>query len=129
MAFRVLSLIITGLLTTQSLVAQGWFDNHWSYRRQVTVPNPGTVVLTDFQVKITLDNTFEFPKALADGSDIRITASDGTTLIPFWIEEWNVAGTAASIWVKVPVIATVGTNVFIYYGNPSPTDAHHRGSG
>jgi hypothetical protein len=58
---------------------------------------------------------------LPDGSDIRIAASDGISLIPFWIEEWNPAATTASIWVRVPTIPTTGTTVYIYYGNPTPT--------
>ncbi len=120
--FRTLSVILTVLLTTQFLSAQtGWYNSNWSFRRPVTVPNPGTTILTGFQVKITLNSSFDFTKALTDGSDIRIAASDGTTLIPFWIEEWNPAGTAASLWVKVPTLPTAGTTIYIYYGNSSPT--------
>ena len=87
----------------------------------MTVPNSGTTILTDFQVKITLDNTFNFSKALTDGSDIRIASSNGTTLIPFWIEDWIPTGTTASIWVKVPTIPTEGTTVYLYYGNSIPS--------
>ena len=52
--------------------------------------------------------------------DIRLTSSDGTTLIPFWIESW-VYPTSATIWVKVPSIPISGTTVYVYYGNGSPT--------
>ena len=121
-AFRYFLILLAGLLAPQFLSAQaGWYNENWSFRREVTVPNPGATVLTEFQVKITLDNTFDFTKALANGSDVRVAASNGTTLIPFWIEDWNPAGTTASIWVKVPTIPTLGTVVYIYYGNPTPT--------
>ncbi len=64
------------MLLTTIIVAQADWDNaNWSFRRAVTVPNPGTSVLTDFQVKITLNSTFDFAKALSDGSDIRFAAS------------------------------------------------------
>jgi hypothetical protein len=119
MAMRALVVIMTGLMTSQCLVAQGW-----NYRMPVTIPNPGTTGLTDFQVKVTLTHgvNFDFAKALSDGSDILFTSSDGATLIPFWIEDWT-AGTSATIWVKVPSIpATTGTSVYLYYGNASPID-------
>ncbi|MCU0458725.1 MAG: DUF2341 domain-containing protein [Bacteroidales bacterium] len=121
MALKVLAVIMTGLLSVQFLSAQAdWYNENWSYRREVAVPNVGGADLTEFQVKITLDNSFDFSKALADGSDIRVAAGDGTTLIPFWIEEWIPASTAATIWVRVPSIPVSDTVVYIYYGNPTP---------
>ena len=69
-----------------SMNAQAWLDPDWVYRRIVNITNPGSTDLTDFQVQIELDNTFDFVHANSDGSDIRITAVDGTTLLPFWID-------------------------------------------
>ncbi|MHC1731100.1 MAG: DUF2341 domain-containing protein [Bacteroidales bacterium] len=104
------------------MIAQAdWYNENWSYRREVAVPNAGGADLAEFQVKITLDNTFDFAKVLTDGSDIRVAAADGTTLIPFWIEEWAPALTTATIWVRVPSIPVSGTVVYIYYGNSEPT--------
>jgi len=122
LALRVLTFTLAGLLTPQFLSAQAdWYNENWSFRREVAVPNVGGADLTEFQVKITLDNTFDFTKTLADGSDIRVAAANGTTLIPFWIEEWTPAITTATIWVRVPSIPVSGTVVYIYYGNPTPT--------
>src|SRR5574338_817201 len=67
----------------------------WNYRRTITVDNNSGSTLTDFQVKINLGNLspeFNFDNAKPDGSDLRFAASDEVTQIPFWIEEWNVAG-------------------------------------
>jgi Domain of unknown function (DUF2341)/Kelch motif len=113
--------IVTCALT--SLNAQTWMSDNWAHRRLVTISNPGATVLSGYQVKITLINsTFNFNDAKNDGSDIRLTASDGATLIPFWIEEWNF-GTQATIWVKVPSIPTSGTTVYLYYGNNAAPNA------
>ena len=103
--------------------AQGWYDASWAYRRSVTVSNPGATALTDHQVKITLTGSFDFNNAKDDGSDIRLTASDGTTLISFWVEEWNKVGEQATLWVKVPSVPTSGTTVYLYYGNATATSA------
>lgn len=120
------AIVLTGLLTTQFLSAQGWYDGNWLYRSPVTVSNPEGTVLSDFQVKITLTGgtlgNFDFAKARSDGRDILLTSGDGTTLIPFWIESW-VPSTSATIWVKVPSVpaSPATTSVFLYYGNSSAT--------
>jgi hypothetical protein len=123
MVLRILIVMLTGLLTTQFLAAQDWYDADWLYRSPVTVPNPGATELLDFQVQVTLSTAnFDFTKAKSDGSDIMVTSSNGTTLIPFWIENWNPTGSEATIWIKVPSIpVTTGTTVFIYYGNDAQT--------
>jgi hypothetical protein len=123
-AFRLLMLLWLGsLFVSLSAFAQGesWLDP-WEYRRAVAIDNPCGSELTDFQVAITLDNTFDFEHALPDGSDIRITADDGVTVIPFWIENWEPSAPSpqAGIWAKVPSIPVSGTTVYLYYGNPSP---------
>ena len=120
-ALRVLTaVILTGLLTTQFIFAQSWYNANWRFRSPVTVQNPGSTLLQDFQVKVTLSqgSNFDFIKAQSDGSDIRFTTNDGTTLISYWIEEWTVS--SAVIWLKVPSIPASGNaTVFLYYGNPS----------
>ena len=98
-----------------------WLDENWLYRRPIVVSNPAGTTLTDYQVMITLDNTFDFTKANPDGSDIRVTDADGVTLIPYWIESWNPDTQEARVWVKIPTIPIGGSTAFLYFGNP---DAH-----
>jgi len=119
-ASRVLAIIITGLLMTQIIIAQDWYDSNWQYRSSVTVTNPVGSALTDYQVQIILNSgNFDFTRANSDGSDIRVTASDGTTLIPYWIEStWHTTGD--TLWVKVPTIPESGTTLYVYYGNANP---------
>jgi len=125
---RMVTVILIGLLATPLLTAQGWYDTDWSYRNQVSVSYPVGVTgatLTGYQVKISLTGgiggNFDFTKALSGGGDIRFTAADGITLIPFWIESW-IDNTSATIWVKVPAIPAAGTSVYLYYGNSAPTE-------
>ena len=118
----VFTIAMVGLLWCGFADAQSWYDPGWLYRRAVTISNPSLSALTDYQVQITLDSSFDFGNAKSDGSDIRVTPGDGTTLIPFWIETWTPASQQGSIWVKVPTISTSGTIVFLYYGNPNPVD-------
>ena len=118
LAVLLLIVIINNITTIH---AQPWIGDTWAYRQLVTIVNPGSTVLNDYQVRINLDSTFTFANANIDGSDIRITAADGVTALPFFIETWNVAGEQASIWVRVPSIPIAGLNVYLYYGNAAAT--------
>ena len=50
----------------------------------------------------------------------RFTTSDGTTLLPYWIESW--CSPAATIWIRNPVAAG-STAIYLYYGNAGATSA------
>ncbi len=100
-----------------------WLDPAWQYRDSVEVSNPGATTLTDFQLKIDLNSSFDFNKAKADGSDIRFTSADGTTVLPYWIETWSSSTENATIWVRVNEIPATGTGIYMYYGNNAATSA------
>ena len=91
----------------------------WTYRRSITITEQSGSDLTDYQVKIELNSSnFDFSKANADGSDIRFAAEDGTTLLPYWIEEWDSGNQTAKIWVKIPsLLANSSITIYMYYGN------------
>lgn len=110
------------LLMNGSVLAQAWLDPAWGYRMAVTIDNTGNVNnLVEYQVKVELDNvSFDFTQAQSGGEDVRFTESDGTTLIDYWIEEWDDVGESAIVWAEVPSIpASASTQIYIYYGNLS----------
>lgn len=103
-----------------------WYDNNWQYRREITIDNSSNSnALTNYQVEVDLTSSnFDFSKANSDGSDLRFTDDDGTTLIDFWIESWDNSGQTATLWVEVPSIPASSTkNIYMYYGNASATSA------
>ena len=65
-----------------------WYDPAWAIRRPITINNSGSA-LTNYQVLVALNSSFDFTHAQADGADLRVTASDGTTALSFWIESWS----------------------------------------
>lgn len=119
--FELFLTITIFLFGTTTNAQSGWNSNDWGYRRAITVSNSTGNLLTNFQIKVTLNNSFDFSRCKTDGSDIRFTSDDSQTLIPYWIEEWNPTGTSATIWVKVPSVPTSGTQIFMYYQNLSAT--------
>lgn len=103
-------------------VGAPWYDADWHYRRPVTVTNSSTA-LTNYQVLVRLDSSFDFTHARTDGSDLRVTASNGTTPLSFWVESWDNPGTKAWVWVKAPSLLTGNTTFYLYYGNDSAASA------
>lgn len=114
---------ICSLMSVPPAAAQSavWLNQGWIYRVPVTVSNTGAVALSQFQVKVVLGSSFNFSAAKSDGSDLRVTAADGTTLLPFWIESWNPTQTSAIVWTNVPTVPVGNTTLYIYYGNPTAT--------
>lgn len=94
----------------------------WRYRRPITIDNTqNSNDLTDYQSFVTVDTAslIQQGKMQTDGDDIRFTDSDGTTLLPYWLEG-PINASNTKIWVKVPSIPAGGTKtIYFYYGNPS----------
>ncbi len=101
-----------------------WLSSNFTYRKEITVTNNSGGTLTDHCVRITLNaDTFDFTKAKSDGSDLRVTTSDGTTAAKHWKEKpYDNTGEYARFWFKATL--TTGANTFyLYYGYASATDA------
>jgi uncharacterized repeat protein (TIGR01451 family) len=108
----------TAAVTVRTLTEAPWLDPGWSYRRPVLVSCPCGRQVSGFQVKITLDSSFDFAHTQPAGSDLRVTDQDGVTQIPFWIESWSPP--QATVWVKLPQLPPSGTFIYFYYGNQNP---------
>ena len=89
------------------------FDN-WAQTATVSVDNPNSVTLENYQVKVTVDRR----DGMADDySDLRFTQTiDGSDRqLAYWIED--ATADQAVVWVKVPEIPADGTELTMYYGN------------
>lgn len=94
-----------------------WYDSQWTKRRTITITNPNTSTLTNYQVKITVPYDTSMR---SDFGDIRFTNSSGT-LLSYWLEK-RINSTSATFWVEVSSIpASSSTAVYMYYGNASVT--------
>ncbi len=93
-------------------------NDSWKRRRAITITATG-YTLTNHQVRVSLDATFDYANAKANGEDIRFTDSSGT-LLNHWTQNFA-SGSSATFWVKVPYIQDSAT-IYMYYNNPSATD-------
>ena len=106
--------------------AAGWLSG-WDFRKKITIQN--TYIdsnLTDFPVLIAFDDDGDIGgEALSNGYDLRFTQSDGTTLLKYEREYFDITASLADgrIWVKVPSLLAAGTNeIYIYYGKSDAPD-------
>ena len=117
----VVILVFLSVVNTPQTKADSWWNYDWQYRLSVTIDNTGGP-LTDYQVKVTLDLSFDYSKAKTNGEDIRFIDSNNNVL-NYWIEKWNVSGDSI-IWVKISSIPGASTeDIYMYYGNPSASSA------
>ncbi|MCK4310568.1 MAG: DUF2341 domain-containing protein, partial [Methanomicrobia archaeon] len=86
----VVILVFLSVVNTPQTKADSWWNYDWQYRLSVTIDNTGGP-LTDYQVKVTLDSSFDYSKAKTNGEDIRFIDSNNNVL-SYWIEKWNVSG-------------------------------------
>ncbi|MHA1742855.1 MAG: DUF2341 domain-containing protein, partial [Candidatus Heimdallarchaeota archaeon] len=114
----------------KSFVVTYWLSG-WQYRKSHEIQGSTAGAVTDYQVRIKVhygseedsgQDVYLNGKCRTDFGDIRFTASDGQTLLDYWMDE-KVDGDYAVFWVEVPSIpASPGaTTIYIYYGNPSAT--------
>ncbi len=101
-----------------------WWDEGWYYRKALVVDYTKVdSELTNFPIAVQFNTTNNiYNNTNSDGSDLRFTDNNGN-LLNYEIEKWNESGTS-TVWVKLPTVyATASTTFYIYYGNPTATDA------
>lgn len=97
----------------------GWYAAlPWTRRIPVSVPAGRTTApLTDFPLLVSLTSADLASNAQADGSDIRFTASDGTTPLPHEIEGFDAGTGTLDAWVRIPMLdSATSTTIYLYYG-------------
>lgn len=117
-------------LLLSSLVLGGWSAyaqntclQDWRYSRPVSIRNFTFGLLNDWQVKVTINTQalIGAGKMNADGSDIRFTADDCCTQLPYWIQS-GINTPTTVIWTRVPQLASLDTTwITMYYGNSAAT--------
>ncbi len=105
----------------------------FKFRKAIEISNPSGEELFNYQVRIKVgEGSHKSQEAdvycqgniKSDFKDIRFTAQDGETSLPYYLE--NITGErpdrVATFWVKVPQIPPDGVRIYIYYGNPEAED-------
>jgi hypothetical protein len=122
-------MLSAALLTVPSaLDAQpaAWGQPAWAHRMEFTaradsVPPSGT--LTDFPLLLSLDaaQAQVFSRAKMDGSDLLVTAGDGTTVLDREIVGYDASAMEAEIWIRAGALSQADRRFYLYYDHPGTT--------
>lgn len=95
-----------------------WWNSSWT--KKAVIYTTSNTILTDYQlaVNVTYDSDMS-----ANFSDLRFTNASETTELSYWIQT-KVNSAWAYVWIKGN-LTSVGNQTFayMYYGNPSVTNA------
>lgn len=110
----------------------------WPFRKKITIsgrPGAGTGYTVLLRIgeraetpgaHVHLEGlSTKFPARKNDGGDLRFTASDGKTLLPFWVEGVlpdEGQGRLAFVWVKVAADLGTDQSIYVYWGNRDATN-------
>ena len=121
----VLALILIGW---GSPASAAWFDNAWPYRITITVQSSQVAAdLTNYPVYTDLGHlptNFWNNVRGANGEDLRITKSDGTTEVPREVIDFNNTSDSGGLYFLADgtLSGSIDTVFYIYYGNTTATE-------
>lgn len=117
--------------------AQGfsvWYNSNWSYRKEINITGSPNGTQTNYPLAIKINRTTGSDtgnmicigtKCNETYNDIRITTSDGSTLLPYWLQDDNTTS-IATVWANFNSINIGSGNIstfYIYYGNNAATSS------
>jgi biopolymer transport protein ExbB len=112
------------LLALAPMQASAWWQNDWSYRKQITVdttPKGADIAQSVGRMPVLIrlhTGNFSFTDAQENGNDVRFVNADDKTPLPFHIESFDPLLGVAAIWVDVPDMPAGSVKqIWMYYGN------------
>ncbi len=106
-------------------LAQAWWQEDWSYRKQITVDTTQEgAAITERVGRVPVlirlhTGNFSFDGVKENGADLRFVLGDDETVLNHRIESFDALLGVAYIWVDVPEIqGGARQDIWMYYGNP-----------
>ncbi|QTF08708.1 DUF2341 domain-containing protein [Brenneria izadpanahii] len=121
---RLLTLLVICISILAPLSAQAWWQDEWSYRKQISIDaTPQGAAITEnvgrMPVLVRLHTgNFTFDGTQEQGADLRFVAGDDKTVLNHQIESFDPLLGIALIWVDVPAVeGGQRQDLWMYYGN------------
>jgi hypothetical protein len=117
--------ILLIIIFCSSSVNAAWYNPAWNYRTKITIQASsvnGTVTELPVFVDLShLPGSF-FDNVSANGADLRVTVSDGSTEIAREVVSLSKTANTGELWFKAPSLSSAAnTEFYIYYGNNTAT--------
>ena len=113
--------------------ANAWWNEDWSYRKELTLDTSsivtgGALENSTVLVRLHTGNFGYFLDVSPKGEDIRFVADDDVTPLKYYIEKFDPVNEMAVIWVQIPALAPNSNTqkIWMYYGNPVAVAANDR---
>lgn len=111
--------------------ADGFNSDDWKHHQKTVLDTTADGVetaqpVTQLPIALRLHTgNFAFTDAKPDGSDLRVTGSDGKTPLRFHIEKFDATNELAVVWVQQPALAPKATSdsITLHWGNEKATAA------
>lgn len=106
-----------------------WLSSNWSSRIEISVDPasiPSGEALEGFPLLVALDGARAaevFTNARPDGLDLVFTNTDGVTVLPHEIVEYDPGFERAELWVYADEISADRDRFYLYFGNPDTINA------
>ena len=115
--YKTVVILFIFVLATNKIFAQ---PAGWSHSQVYSVTEHSGALVTDYQLKITLNtqSIITAGQMNANGSDIRFGKDNaGTVMYNYWIES-GINTATTTIWVKIDTLfASATRSVYFFYGN------------
>jgi len=101
-----------------------WYDSAWTNRFSVTIDRTKVGESRTQDVLVTEANVPSgfWSAVKADGSDIVVTESDGSTKLKRYVVAIDTSGETLQLRVKVPVSTAADVTIYVYFGNPAASE-------
>lgn len=99
-----------------------WYNPSWLYRLKISSVASKVLEDTgDVYIDLSLLPANFFTNAKSDGSDIRVTKSDGTTEVAIEVKNYNATTKTGELYLSTggSLSTSANTDFYIYYGNAS----------
>jgi hypothetical protein len=96
-----------------------WNNPLWDKMKPISIQSPSQIQNCILKFEVEYDSDMQ-----TDYDDIRFTYEDDPIWLSFWIEEKNPVPNDpyAVFWVKIPLVLSGSSKMYMFYGNPSATD-------
>ena len=102
-----------------------WYDPDWRFRAPIAVNNIGGASTIDVSAVIPGGHDLFWDNVLVTGNDIRVTQSDGSSLVTYQITGWNHGNKAGTVEIAglTPGSDDATCMVFLYWGKAGAASA------
>jgi hypothetical protein len=121
----IIALMVIGLISPALLITrvrgsgENWLSG-WTYRQKLTIQS-ATGAGTNYQIPITVLKTGTNSHCRDDFGDLRFTASDGSTLLDYWMQSVSLGSQALFCVNDTDNLSSSNSTIYMYYGNSGAT--------